>query len=326
MTNKTFSQFIWILGFCYVSVLYFITFKNYVTFSELHVRNNKYGNINCIPNNTRKDNMKITYKNSMPYCFGYIIENTNFCLKYKPEILVFVYISPNDQKIRSTIRSKLNKFSEEKYVFILGKTYNDTLQMEIFNESSKFDDIIQVSHDDVYENLVYKGITMLKWTHENCPKVKHIWKIDSDIWLQVDVNDIFAVNYNLIPLRPSIACRLRKSKVLRPWQVCWKWCVEPEHYPDMWYPLYCDGSVFLVTKTAIEMLYKKSLETPIWWIDDVFLTGILTKYAQNVTLLDILKYWRKDFLSDVNTDTESSIRFGSKVALSENFLKIDVHV
>lgn len=53
-------------------------------------------------------------------------------------------------------------------VFLLGQTENNETQEQIVNESRTYNDLIQESFFDSYNNLTLKSVMMLKWITNNC--------------------------------------------------------------------------------------------------------------------------------------------------------------
>lgn len=53
-------------------------------------------------------------------------------------------------------------------VFLVGQTENNETQEQIFNESRIYNDLIQETFFDSYNNLTLKSVMMLKWIVNNC--------------------------------------------------------------------------------------------------------------------------------------------------------------
>ena len=61
-----------------------------------------------------------------------------------------------------------------------------------------------------------------------------------------------------------------------------KWYVSRDEYPGDKYPPWCEGFAYIVKPHLVKKLYDMSLMTPYYWIDDVYVTGILAEKL-NVT-------------------------------------------
>lgn len=55
-----------------------------------------------------------------------------------------------------------------KVAFLVGQTENNETQAKIVEESQLYNDMIQESFLDTYNNLTLKTIMMLKWVNSNC--------------------------------------------------------------------------------------------------------------------------------------------------------------
>jgi len=57
-----------------------------------------------------------------------------------------------------------------------------------------------------------------------------------------------------------------------------KWCVkESELRGRTRFPQYCAGIGYIVSSPLVPLLYNASKSTPFFWIDDVYVTGLLAK-------------------------------------------------
>lgn len=54
-----------------------------------------------------------------------------------------------------------------------------------------------------------------------------------------------------------------------------KWYVPEELYPEEKYPEFCSGSAYLMKADDASKIYSISNRTNFFWIDDVFVTGVL---------------------------------------------------
>ncbi len=74
-------------------------------------------------------------------------------------------------------------------------------------------------------------------------------------------------------------------------ETCMKWCVSYEEYPGEYFPPYYKGLALAISGELIPEMYNASHYTKFLWVDDVFLTGLLTKDIQNITNIDINDGW-----------------------------------
>nr|XP_019544960.2 uncharacterized protein LOC109415532 isoform X1 [Aedes albopictus] len=180
----------------------------------------------------------------------------------------------------------------------------DELQARIVNESEVYGDIIQESFVDSYNNLTLKTIMMLKWVTNNCDgRVKYIMKCDDDTFvnvpnlLQVLLGGTVPVYKASIPFYDKNTIDVRSSKnrlaevkrLLTGFLFCEakpigdtssKWYSPNYMYNKEFYPDYLSGTAYLMNLNAAKLLYRTSLTTPIFHLEDVYLTGLVADRAK----------------------------------------------
>ncbi|XP_058812389.1 uncharacterized protein LOC131676957 isoform X2 [Topomyia yanbarensis] len=175
----------------------------------------------------------------------------------------------------------------------------DELQMRIVNESEVYGDIIQESFIDSYNNLTLKTIMMLKWVVNNCDaRVKYIMKCDDDTFVNVP-NLLQVLLGGTVPLykasipfydRNTVAVMSQKNRMVEVKRLLTgflfcevkpiadtssKWYSPNYMYNKEFYPHYLSGTAYLMNLNAAKLLYRTSLTTPIFHLEDVYLTGIV---------------------------------------------------
>ena len=58
--------------------------------------------------------------------------------------------------------------------------------------------------------------------------------------------------------------------------------VSKEEWNEDQYPRYCSGSAFLMTTDVAEALYNASFYVPFFWIDDLYITGLLPRHVGTI--------------------------------------------
>ncbi|XP_050072169.1 uncharacterized protein LOC126560052 [Anopheles maculipalpis] len=175
----------------------------------------------------------------------------------------------------------------------------DELQQRILNESEVYGDIIQESFIDSYNNLTLKTIMMLKWVTNNCDgKVKFIMKCDDDTFVNVP-NLLHVLLGGTVPLyeatysfydTKTVAVKSAKNRLipgkhlLTGFLFCdakpisdtsSKWYSPAYMYNKDVYPNYLSGTAYLMNLETAKLLYRGTLSTPIFHLEDVYLTGIV---------------------------------------------------
>ena len=93
---------------------------------------------------------------------NYTILNSGICVKKKPHLLIWVYSAPGNFKRRDAIRQSWGNVDlyspmAVTIVFSVAVTFNADTQAAIYNEQTKFGNIIQdAGFIDAYRNLTYK--------------------------------------------------------------------------------------------------------------------------------------------------------------------------
>ncbi|XP_052902642.1 uncharacterized protein LOC128310129 isoform X1 [Anopheles moucheti] len=175
----------------------------------------------------------------------------------------------------------------------------DELQLRIVNESEVYGDIIQESFIDSYNNLTLKTIMMLKWVTNNCDgKVKFIMKCDDDTFVNVP-NLLHVLLGGTVPLYKAaisfydtntVAVKSPKNRLIEGKYLLTgflfcdakpigdttsKWYSPTYMYDKEVYPNYLSGTAYLMNFETAKLLYRASLSTPIFHLEDVYLTGIV---------------------------------------------------
>jgi len=85
--------------------------------------------------------------------------------------------------------------------------------------------------------------------------------------------DVGGATLSSSPPRRLILCRIwSKMHVLRDDP---KWAVNRTDFADNFYPPYCSGIAWVFTTDIVQALYRVSSRVKFFWVDDVYITGIL---------------------------------------------------
>ncbi len=162
--------------------------------------------------------------------------------------------------------------------FATGLSSNASVKKSLEEESWTYGDILQEDFTDDYKNLTYKAVGSLRWILENCRKTKFVLKADDDAFVNV-----FSLLKHLRDLDRTgqttdiLLCRLMlKNKIFR-WG---KWRITRDIYPYDRYPPYCSGLAFVLSLDVARALYEASYRTPVLWVDDAWLTGMVAANAK----------------------------------------------
>ncbi|KAK9874426.1 hypothetical protein WA026_002770 [Henosepilachna vigintioctopunctata] len=180
---------------------------------------------------------------------------------------------------------------EVRRVFLLGVTPDNKYinQKSVEDEARRYNDIVQGNFQEAYRNLTYKHVMGLKWVSQYCSKTKFVIKMDDDIIVNIlktmnllnqwNAEKEFIAGYILKGLK---AKRLKANK----------WFVTREEYPANIYPPFASGWFYITTPKVCTKLLKLTDSEKYFWIDDVFVTGILAEK------IHIKKYDIKGYFTD----------------------------
>ncbi|XP_055959001.1 uncharacterized protein LOC126809715 [Patella vulgata] len=217
----------------------------------------------------------------------YILNNVSICPEMtRIMVVILVHTSPDHfirrQNIRSSFGSrKLYLPVKVRVVFLLGRVKQQETQNLILKEHRTYGDTVQGAFMDDYKNLTYKGVMGLHWVSNFCRNVKYVIKMDDDVAFDMWR---FLGHFSSRDLTRTLYCGGGvKGHVRR----TGKWSV-PEYKFRGYkrYPFrYCYGFVVIISSDMISKLYQASFTVPFFWIDDVYLYGMLPLEVGNVNII-----------------------------------------
>ena len=161
-------------------------------------------------------------------------------------------------------------------VFLLGQLRNaSVLEDAIEQESSLYGDLVQERFVDNYANLTVKSLMMLKWyTRHFGGKVPYLLKADDDVYVNLRYLHALLVA-NRLPnlILGSLICGA--GPIRDPHN---KWYAPEYMYSGAkTYPNYVSGTAYLLSLSAARLLLEAALETPVFHLEDIYVTGILAR-------------------------------------------------
>ncbi|XP_035231737.1 beta-1,3-galactosyltransferase 1-like [Stegodyphus dumicola] len=172
--------------------------------------------------------------------------------------------------IRNTWVQDARKLHSVQVFFLLGKSRNQTVNVAVANESSKYGDIIQQDFIDTYNNLTLKSVMLLKWTNQNCTNAKYVMKTDDDMF--VNLPNLFRLLKAKGHKGLLLGCLIKGAVPVKDWNS--KWFVPEVVFPGRVYPPYLSGTGYVMSRDAADLLYRTALSTPFFYLEDIFVTGI----------------------------------------------------
>lgn len=214
-----------------------------------------------------------------------LLSNPGVC-RDSPDLdfIVYVHTSCKNAERRDLLRKtwanpQLFKDVSFKIIFLMGVDSHDGGHANLKKEFDQYGDIVQGNFADEYRNLTLKAVMGLKWISQYCPHVPYAMKTDDDSF--VNIFEIVRLMKENRRKSNVIMCSLWQNNsmpILRDRKTCMKWCVRRRELPGLrFFPQYCAGIAFVLSRQIVTHLYAASRSTPFFWIDDVYVTGLLTK-------------------------------------------------
>lgn len=130
----------------------------------------------------------------------------------------------------------------------------------------------------------------LQWASKSCSNASFILKVDDDTVFDLDSTYRFLLK---IPDSEKtnfiMGYMLNDTKPRRNEQN--KWFVSWEEYSLETYPSYLSGWYYIISPMVATLIYNEAKYYPYFWIDDIFVTGILTN-ALGIKLKSLPQnYW-----------------------------------
>uniref|UniRef100_A0A1B6LE77 Hexosyltransferase n=1 Tax=Graphocephala atropunctata TaxID=36148 RepID=A0A1B6LE77_9HEMI len=214
--------------------------------------------------------------------FDYVIKNN--CTKDGAIKAIQIVTSfTGNVEARSALRRAYPKDELENLgvyrVFLLAMLkpgVSEVTQNAVLHENNRYNDIVQGNFLEHYRNLTYKHIMGLRWAATECG-AEYIIKMDDDIIVDMyslmnlldskrKTTDFDFLGYTFKDMRPI---RLEANK----WYV-----TEDEFTPDS-YPVFVSGWLYVIKSDSAKKLLNALRSERYFWIDDVFVTGVLAEKA-----------------------------------------------
>lgn len=238
----------------------------------------------------------------------YLINNPSICTNASNSLthIIIVHSAIDHYRKRRYIRktwANTTIFPSGRVVFILGTTIDGKIPRSVLQEFQQYRDIVVGDFRDTYRNLTLKGVLGLRWVTEACPRANIVLKVDDDIvfntflFLKQYKNQFNTANsrHNIMIGHIRSTSPIQRNKKDR-------WYVDDNGYwfkGETIYPVYPNGLCVGLNMHLVKILHKNAFKTPFFWIDDVYMFGLLTRTAEvtRIDILDAMTY-------DLNTQTK----------------------
>ncbi|XP_041347569.1 beta-1,3-galactosyltransferase 5-like isoform X2 [Gigantopelta aegis] len=230
---------------------------------------------------TRQTDLHIEGPVVNPHPFRYLLNPETFCHKKDIFIITYVHSAPDHFEKRDAIRQTWGKMKyylnkRVEVVFIMGQVANAGVMTSVRNESVIHGDVVQEDFVDSYHNLTYKAIAGLKWVSTFCRQAVYVLKTNDDIF----VNFYVFMRY----IQSTVKVRYGRTGLI----LCNVWLndavernklselyLSKKDFPQNFFPPFCSGTAFLMSRDITDGLYMMSYRTPFFWMDEQYITGVL---------------------------------------------------
>ncbi|XP_064483949.1 beta-1,3-galactosyltransferase 1-like [Ornithodoros turicata] len=216
-----------------------------------------------------------------PHHFTYIINNDAVCSRGPVRLLVLIASNARSgaqrrRAIRETWGQRALQWALHfRLVFLLADPHNETTSKEILRESYTYGDIVQEAFDESFHNLALKSVMGIKWAVSFCSNAGYVVKTDDDIFLHIpnliSALDNSDMDYSIL-CHPNPIRRILRDGHDIPKRYE-KYLVTRKELPGELFPQYCGGFAYGFTWASARKLYQATMVTPVFFIEDVYVTG-----------------------------------------------------
>ncbi|KAL3836328.1 hypothetical protein ACJMK2_021762 [Sinanodonta woodiana] len=251
-----------------------------------------------------------------PYSSKYMIDGKNICsVSPLPSLLIFVLSLPKAKEERQAIRQTWGSVAKQsqaffnistRLVFVLGRMAEETLSQVLKDESTEYQDMVQIDFIESRYNLTRKMMHGLMWVKTYCQSINYILKADDDTFINViRLSDYLLRDSNISHDTIHGFLYRKGGQVLR----YGKYAVSKEELPSDRYPPYASGTAYILPYDVISDMFDLAERLPYCPVDDAFLTGVLR------VILDI-KLKHTDYFTDMFQYHYKPCKFHSQIAVT----------
>ena len=201
-------------------------------------------------------------------------------------------------------------------IFVLGNMYDENIQNDIIVENDAYRDILQTDFKESYHNLTLKVLAAIKWIMTYCNQAKYMVRVNDEVMI-----DVFKMTEVLEVLIPK-STRTIAGEICyhnRVWRKTTRWAVAENDHPDIkTYPKFLNGYFYIMTMDLLSEVYRTALSIVYLWIEDVFLTGFVTKAIRNITWMDLKNHIEENEAKFIDNH-KRSVHNSHFVTFTDNF-------
>ena len=209
--------------------------------------------------------------------------------------IIYIHTAPENTESRNIIRTRWgNKhlFNNQRtaIIFLVGIPLQKDEQKIIEEEYTGYGDIVQGDFIEDYKNLTYKAILALEFISSYCSHVPYAIKSDDDVFSSIF--KIMQLTEEQGPLKRFVVCfrwhgmpiqRPGKRAVHKTWWLPYDVLPGKEEFDP-----YCAGLGWIFSTNIMKELLTYAYSTPFFWIDDVYISGMVMNQMKNISIIDLL--------------------------------------
>lgn len=174
-------------------------------------------------------------------------------------------------------------------------------QNKIKREAKVYGDIYQVEFIDSYRNLTLKSLSILNFVSSRCSNARFVAKIDEDMYVNIPlllsklraqkkmfISGISSIRESNVTIYnatiPPFVYGYLFSKASPHRSRDSKWYTSWTEFKYKFYPDYVSGTAYAMSGSAALRLFSFCFQIPLFWMEDIFVTGIC-RMAANISLI-----------------------------------------
>ncbi|XP_046544585.1 beta-1,3-galactosyltransferase 1-like [Haliotis rubra] len=193
-------------------------------------------------------------------------------------VAVISAVPHSDQReaIRKTWGSAINNVSEKPACLVFFVGIGEASQdMNLQDEIRKHKDIVQINKEDLYINLIYKSIGLLKWAAAQFNDVHFVHKVDDDVYIHVPLLYERLTTFSTTP-KIMMGYVDNGAPVFRDPKS--KYYVSEDEFKGEVFPSYIHGPSYVISGDLVHDLLETIPHHPLVSMEDFYITGICGTY------------------------------------------------
>uniref|UniRef100_A0A8D0BPF5 Hexosyltransferase n=1 Tax=Salvator merianae TaxID=96440 RepID=A0A8D0BPF5_SALMN len=204
---------------------------------------------------------------------SYLTSNSEACSSQEIFLLILVFSSPGNSSRREVIRETWANVTQVKgystrVLFLLGRPPTEATQLEVTNETHRYQDLIQGAFLDSPENQTLKIVKATEWIVTFCSSAKFILKTDEMMFVNLPGLVEYLLNLRTHPEDIYLGRLMHHEAPNRDPQS--HSFIPLQKYPEDYYPDHCSTTAFVITQDVAQKIYVTSSEVSILLPPGVF--------------------------------------------------------